>query len=62
MAINVSYKKPNSANNKSHSCRRTKRQQKVNLQVVRLDDGRKIRISAREKKTLINKDMIMTAA
>lgn len=58
MAINVSYKKPNSANNKSHSCRRTKRQQKVNLQVVRLDDGTRIRISAREKKTLMNNKRI----
>ncbi len=52
MAVNLSYKKPNSANNKSHSCRRTKRQQKVNLQVVRLDDGTRIRLSAKEKKTL----------
>ncbi|MCI8346831.1 MAG: 50S ribosomal protein L28 [Bacilli bacterium] len=53
MAVNLSYKKPNSANNKSHSCRRTKRQQKVNLQVVRLDDGSRVRLSAREKKTLM---------
>lgn len=53
MAVNLSYKKPNSANNKSHSCRRTKRQQKVNLQVVRLDDGTRIRLSAKEKKTLM---------
>lgn len=52
MAVNLSNKKPNSANSKSHSCRRTKRQQKLNLQVVRLDDGTRIRLSAQEKKTL----------
>ncbi len=58
MAINLSYKKPNSANNRSHSCRSTKRQQKVNLQVVTLEDGTKIRLSAREKRTLMKNDNI----
>lgn len=58
MATNLSYKKPNSANKRSHSCRSTKTQQQVNLQVVRLEDGTRIRISAREKRTLMKNDKI----
>ena len=58
MATNLSNKKPNSANNRSHSCRSTKRQQRVNLQVVRLEDGTRIRLSAREKRTLMKNDQI----
>ena len=45
MGKNLSRKKPNSANKRSHACNSTKTQQKVNLQVVRL--------SAREKRTLM---------
>ncbi len=58
MATNLSYKKPNSANNRSHSCRSTKKQQQVNLQVVRLEDGTRVRISTREKRTLMKNDQI----
>lgn len=58
MAINVSYKKPNSANTRSHALNHSKRQQKVNLQVVRLEDGTKVRVSAREKKTLFKDEKI----
>ncbi len=58
MAINLSNKKPNSAKNVSHSCRRTNKKQKVNLQVVRLEDGTRFRISAREKRTLMKNDKI----
>ena len=53
MGKNLSYKKPNSANKRSHACNSTKTQQKVNLQVVRLEDGTRVRISAREKKSLM---------
>jgi len=52
MAINVSKKKPNSANLRSHALNATKKQQKPNLQVIKLADGTKVRVSAREKRTL----------
>ena len=52
MAKKVTNKKPLSGNNRSHSCRATKRVQKPNLQVVTLDNGEKIRMSAREIRTM----------
>ena len=58
MAVNVSYKKPNSANTRSHALNHYKRQQKLNLQVVRLEDGTKVRMTAREKKTLLKDEKI----
>ncbi len=53
MAINISSKKPNSAKTKSHALNRTNRQQKPNLQVIRLEDGTRVRISAKEMKSLL---------
>lgn len=53
MGKNLSCKKPNSANKRSHALNSTKTQQKVNLQVVRLEDGTRVRISTREKRTLM---------
>lgn len=52
MARKVTAKKPLSGNRRSHSCRATKHAQKVNLQLVTLADGSKVRMSAREKRTL----------
>ena len=52
MAKKLTEKKPLSGNRRSHSCRATKHSQKVNLQLVTLEDGTKVRISAREKRTL----------
>ena len=52
MAIKATNKKPLSGNRRSHSCRATKHAQKVNLQLVTLEDGTKVRMSAREKRTL----------
>lgn len=53
MAINVSCRKPNcSARSRSHALNTTNRKQKLNLQVVKLDDGTKVRISTKEKRTL----------
>ena len=52
MAVKATNKKPLSGNRRSHSCRATKHTQKVNLQLVTLEDGSKVRISAREKRTL----------
>ncbi len=53
MGKNLSCKRPNSANKRSHACNSSKTQQKVNLQVVRLEDGTRVRISSREKKSLM---------
>ena len=52
MAKKLTSKKPLSGNRRSHSCRATKHAQKVNLQLVTLADGSKVRMSAREKRTL----------
>ena len=41
MATNISYKKPNHKNIRSHALNTTKKQQKVNLQVVRDENGNK---------------------
>lgn len=55
---NISRKKPNSANARSHACNSTKRQQKVNLQVVRDENGKKHKISTQEKRTLLKNEKI----
>ena len=52
MAKNVSNRKPLAGNRRAHSCKATKHTQKVNLQVVTLDDGQKVRMSAKEIKTM----------
>lgn len=52
MAIKVTSKKPLAGNRRSHSCRATKHTQKVNMVSVTLEDGTKVRMSAREKRTL----------
>ena len=52
MAKKVTNKKPLSGNRRSHSLRATKHAQKHNLQVVTLEDGTKVRMTAREKRSL----------
>ncbi len=52
MAVKATNKKPLSGNRRSHSCKATKHTQKVNLQLVTLEDGTKVKMSAREKRTL----------
>ncbi len=52
MAKKTTCKKPLAGNRRSHSCRATRHTQKVNLQLVTLEDGTKVRMSAREKRTL----------
>ena len=52
MAVKSTEKKPLFGNRRSHSCRATRHAQKVNLQLVTLADGTKVRMSAREKRTL----------
>lgn len=52
MAVKMTNKKPLAGNRRSHSCRATRHIQKVNLQLVTLEDGSKVRMSAREKRTM----------
>ena len=58
MATNISKKKPKSANRRSHALNATKRQQKLNLQVERLADGTKVRLTARERRTLTKAEKV----
>lgn len=55
MAKKSTDKKPLFGNRRSHSLRATRHAQKPNLQVVTLEDGTKVRMSAREKRTLEKK-------
>ena len=48
MAVKVTNKKPLTGNRRSHALNATKMQQKPNLQVVRLEDGTRVRMSTRE--------------
>ncbi len=52
MAKKATTKKPLFGNRRSHSLRATKHAQKPNLQKVTLENGEKVRISARELRTL----------
>lgn len=51
MAKKATEKKPLAGNRRSHSLRATKHSQKPNLQVVNIN-GKRVRISAREKRAL----------
>ena len=55
MAINVSNRKPNKRKRiRSHALNTTNSTQNLNLQVYRLEDGTKVRISTKEMRTLKN--------
>lgn len=56
MPVKVSNKKPLFGNSRSHALNATRKKQSVNLQTVTLEDGTKVRISARELRTS-RKDM-----
>ena len=56
MAVNVTGKKPLFGNRRSHALNATRHQQKLNLQVVTLEDRTKVRLTAREKRTLLKND------
>lgn len=52
MAINLSNRKPNKSKRiRSHALNTTNSTQNLNLQVVRLEDGTRIRVSAKEART-----------
>lgn len=52
MANKLTSKKPLFGNRRSHSLRATRHAQKPNLQQIRLEDGTKVVMSARELRTL----------
>ena len=52
MAKKVTNKKPLFGNRRSHSMRATKHTQLPNLQKVTLEDGTKVKMSAREIRTM----------
>ena len=52
MATNVSNRTGNVKNLRSHSLRATKKRQKLNLQVVRLENGKKVKLKEIECHTL----------
>ena len=58
MAVNVSRKKPLFGNKRSHALNSTRKKQGVNLQVVTLEDGTKVRLSAREIRTSRKNDKV----
>lgn len=52
MAVNITTRKDNVKNIRSHALNATKKRQNLNLQVYRLEDGSKVRLSAKEIRTL----------
>ena len=52
MAVNVTKRTGNVKNIRFHALNATKKRQKLNLQVYRLKDGTKSRLSTKEIKTL----------
>ena len=52
MAVNITKRSDNVKNKRSHALNATKKRQNLNLQVYRLEDGTKVRLSAKEIRTL----------
>ena len=53
MAVNISNRKPNLKKRlRSHALNTTNSTQKFNLQVVRLEDGTRVRVTTKEARTL----------
>ena len=52
MAINITKRADNVKNIRSHALNATKKRQNLNLQVYKLEDGTKVRLSAKEIRTL----------
>ena len=53
MAVNISKWVGNVKNQRSHALNATKKRQNLNLQVNKHEDSSKVRISAKEKRTLL---------
>ena len=57
MAVNVTNRKPNMKKRiRSHALNTTNSTQNLNLQIYRCADGTKVRISAKEKRTLMKQE------
>ena len=56
MAVYVTTRKDNIKNMRSHALNATKKRQDLNLQVYRLEDGTKVRLSTKEIRTLKNNE------
>ena len=52
MAVNITKRQDNVKNKRSRALNATKKRQNLNLQVYRLEDGTKVRLSAKEIRTL----------
>lgn len=52
MAKKITSTKPLAGNRRSHACNATKHAQKPNLQTAKLGNGKSVRITARELRTL----------
>ncbi len=52
MAKNESIRKPNTKNLRSHALNKTKKKQSLNLQKVTLENGDKVKLSAKEIRTM----------
>ena len=52
MAVNTTKRNDNVKNIRSHALNATKKRQNLNLQVYRLEDGTKVRLSTKEIRTL----------
>ena len=52
MAVNITTRKDNVKNMRSHALNATKKRQNLNLQVYKLEDGTKVRLSTKEIRTL----------
>lgn len=62
MAINISRRKPNKRKRiRSHALNTTNSTQNLNLQVVRLEDGSRVRISAKEARTFRKAEKVKAA-
>ena len=56
MAVNISTRKGNVKNKRSHALNSTKKRQNLNKQIYRLEDGSKARLSVKEISTLKKND------
>ena len=52
MAVNITNRVGNVKNKRSHALNATKKRQNLNLQVYRLEDGTKVRLSNKEIRAL----------
>ena len=56
MAVNISTRKGNVKNKRSHALNSTKKRQNLNKQIYRLEDGSKVRLSVKAIRTLKKND------